>query len=320
MSATSESSAVPDKSAVTKPVAQVGIGLPVYNGQRYVREAIDTILAQTYTDFTLYVSDNGSTDDTQSICEDYASRDSRVVYHREPNNRGAAWNYNKVREMSVSEPFFKWMADDDVHDPTYLEVCMEALDQRPDAVAAAPRSRFIDGDGREVLRDFRHVPWDDPTSPSTRLRGVMLYPHDDAFAFAVMRRDAVTPLSPFVAMENADGVMQAELILQGPFVHVNKHLFGNRLHTRRSTAATKAKSRVEELEQWAAWWGVSARKDPPAALTLKAFTAAINASNVKGVERARCLKVVSIYGARRAPAYLGDAKRWIQRQRAEKSA
>jgi glycosyltransferase involved in cell wall biosynthesis len=295
----------------------VGIGLPVYNGQRYVREAIDTVLAQTYGDFTLYISDNGSTDDTQSICEDYAARDSRVVYHREPSNRGAAWNYNNVRAMSVDEPFFKWMADDDVHDPTYLEVCMEALDRRPDAVASAPRSRYLDGDGREVLRDFRQIPWDDPTSPSNRLRGVMLFPHDDAFAFAVMRRAAVTPLSPFVPMENADGVMQAELVLRGPFVHVNKHLFGNRLHTRRSTAATKAKSREEELEQWTAWWGATARKnEPPAALTLKAFTAAINASDVRGAERARCLKIVSIYAARRAPAYLGDAKRWIKQKRA----
>jgi glycosyltransferase involved in cell wall biosynthesis len=296
--------------------AEVGLGLPVYNGARYLSEAIDSLLQQTWGDFTLYISDNGSSDETQKICEDFAATDPRVVYHREPENRGAAWNYNHVRDMSTAEPFFKWLADDDVHDPTYLEECMAALRERPDAVAAAPRSRFIDGDGREVMRDFRQVPWDDPTSAAVRLRGVMLSPHDDTFAFAVMRREALAKVSPFVPIENADGIMQAELVLQGPFVQVDRHLFANRLHSRRSTAATKAQSREEELAKWTSWWGASVKSSaPPSSATLRALCAAIEASDLDRLERARCYRVAAIYAARRVPAYVADAKRWVQQRR-----
>ena len=64
---------------------RVSIGMPVYNGQRFLREVLDSILAQTFADFELIISDNGSTDETESICREYAARDPRVSYH--PNDR-----------------------------------------------------------------------------------------------------------------------------------------------------------------------------------------------------------------------------------------
>ena len=69
---------------------RVSIGLPVYNGAVWLSEAIDSLLAQTYGDFELIISDNGSTDDTQEICEQYAARDKRIRYERHETNRGLA--------------------------------------------------------------------------------------------------------------------------------------------------------------------------------------------------------------------------------------
>src|SRR3954470_15735733 len=85
----------------------VSIGLPVYNGARYIAEALESLLAQTYTAFELIISDNGSTDATRSICEEFAARDGRVRYVRHETNRGLAWNWNHVFELS-RRPYFKW--------------------------------------------------------------------------------------------------------------------------------------------------------------------------------------------------------------------
>src|SRR5579871_3942080 len=112
---------------------RVSIGLPVHNGERYLREAIDSLLAQTYRDFELIISDNGSTDGTEAICRAYAAADPRIRYYREEQNRGCAWNWNRVFALARGE-IFKWAAHDDVCAPRLVERCLEALDRCPEAV------------------------------------------------------------------------------------------------------------------------------------------------------------------------------------------
>src|SRR5688572_10868700 len=97
---------------------RVSIGLPVYNGENYLAEAIDSILAQTFEDFELIISDNASTDRTQEICEAYAAKDGRIRYYRSEVNKGSAWNFNRVFELARGE-YFKWAAHDDYIAPEY---------------------------------------------------------------------------------------------------------------------------------------------------------------------------------------------------------
>jgi len=106
---------------------RVSIGLPVYNGENYLEEAIDSILAQTYKDFELIISDNASTDRTPDICQAYANKDPRIRYYRNEKNIGAAVNFNRVFELSSSE-YFKWAAHDDIIAPDYISECIEILD------------------------------------------------------------------------------------------------------------------------------------------------------------------------------------------------
>ena len=91
---------------------RVSIGLPVYNGERFLPQALDSILAQTFEDFELIISDNASTDTTEEICRTYATQDQRIHYHRHEQNRGAAWNFNYIVPLARGE-YFKWAADDD---------------------------------------------------------------------------------------------------------------------------------------------------------------------------------------------------------------
>src|SRR5690242_6344650 len=98
---------------------KVSIGLPVYNGERFLAEAIDSVLAQTFTDFELIISDNASTDRTPEICKAYAEKDSRIRYYRNEENQGASWNFNRVFELSRGM-CFQWLAHDDYIAPGFL--------------------------------------------------------------------------------------------------------------------------------------------------------------------------------------------------------
>lgn len=97
----------------------VSIGMPVYNGAQYIREALDSLLAQTFTDFELIISDNASSDMTQGICEEYARRDSRIRYVRQGENKGAAANFRFVLDCARAD-LFMWAAYDDLWAPNYL--------------------------------------------------------------------------------------------------------------------------------------------------------------------------------------------------------
>lgn len=87
--------------------------MPVYNGKAFIREAIDSLLAQTFTDFELIISDNASTDGTDASCRKYAERDSRIRYVRQPENRGAVTNFQFVLDEAVGK-YFMWAAADDM--------------------------------------------------------------------------------------------------------------------------------------------------------------------------------------------------------------
>ena len=98
----------------------VSIGMPIYSGERYIREALDSLLAQTFTDFELIISDNASSDRTESICREYAERDARIIYFRQEENIGAAGNFQFVLDRAQSD-LFMWAAHDDVWAKNYLK-------------------------------------------------------------------------------------------------------------------------------------------------------------------------------------------------------
>lgn len=106
--------------------ALVSIGMPVYNGEKYIRTALDCLLAQTHSNFRLLISDNASTDNTEAICREYQQRDTRIVYIRQPRNLGAAGNFQFTLDHAEGE-FFMWAAYDDYWAPRFLETALDLL-------------------------------------------------------------------------------------------------------------------------------------------------------------------------------------------------
>jgi glycosyltransferase involved in cell wall biosynthesis len=121
----------------------VSIGLPVFNGERYLDRTLSSLLAQTVSDLELIISDNASTDDTQAICEKFARRDARVRYVRQPKNIGAPRNWNFVAYEARGE-FFKWATASDLCAPNALERCVEILRMDPAIVLCYGYTQFID--------------------------------------------------------------------------------------------------------------------------------------------------------------------------------
>jgi glycosyltransferase involved in cell wall biosynthesis len=113
----------------------VSIGVPVYNGERFVRQALDSLLGQTYQHLEVVICDNASTDKTETICREYALKDPRIRYHRNATNIGVTPNFRRVLELSTGE-YFMWASVDDRKPPTAVNNCLEALQRDPQAVMA----------------------------------------------------------------------------------------------------------------------------------------------------------------------------------------
>jgi glycosyltransferase involved in cell wall biosynthesis len=110
--------------ADNKPL--VSIGMPVYNGERFIQQAVDSLLAQDYKYFELIISDNASADRTADICKSYAAKDARVRYYHNEENSGPVANFNRVLECAGGE-YFMWAACDDLWEPTYISTLLQSL-------------------------------------------------------------------------------------------------------------------------------------------------------------------------------------------------
>src|SRR4051812_3303201 len=128
---------------------RVSIGVPVYNGDRFLAATLDSILAQTFSDFEVAIVDNASTDRTAEISRAYAARDPRIQYRRNVVNIGAMRNFNLAFRLARGA-YFKWWAADDLCRPTFLARCVDALDANPSAVLAYTRAVRIDEHGRTL--------------------------------------------------------------------------------------------------------------------------------------------------------------------------
>jgi glycosyltransferase involved in cell wall biosynthesis len=200
---------------MTERTPLVSVGVPVYNGARYLTDALEALLAQDLADFEVIVCDNASEDATGEIASDFAARDQRIRYYRNERNLGLSGNFNRTFQLARGK-YFKWAAHDDWHPPQTLRLCTEALERNPSAVLCASAVAIMDDDG-EVFAEWH--PTVDLRSPNPRMRlHRLLWTLGETHPlFAVMRSDALrrTPgYRPFVA---ADRVLLSQLILMGPF-------------------------------------------------------------------------------------------------------
>ena len=198
----------------------VSVALPVYNGADYVRDCIDSVLAQTYANLELVIADAGSTDETEQICRGYAERDERLKYGRAPGYRGVSENYQAALETSTGD-YVCFVAADDAIEERFIEECMAAHDENGPlelvfATTAEIPEHWHPGTGAAADESYD----DDAlalTSESAPARLTELIRHLHACnAFnGVHRAETLRATLPFGAHQGWDRVTLAQMVLRG---------------------------------------------------------------------------------------------------------
>ena len=285
------------------------VGLPVYNGEIFLPEALDALLAQTFDDFELVISDNASTDSTAEICREYAKLDSRIRYIRQERNIGRVPNHNFLVSQASSE-FFKFAAYDDLYARSLLERCIEALDSHREAIVAHCWEGRIDEEGNLISGLAYSVSADAPLA-SERFRS-MLFDGWDDYMYGVIRTSVVRRTHLYASHHFADRTFNTEMNLHGPFYLVPEWLYFRREHAGRPsdhpgrTQPYTVRTRTAGLDPRRA----SRFRHPSARLYLEyawSYVRAIRSAPLPSAERQKCYYHLARWITWRFPTVLGRA-------------
>ena len=212
---------------------RVGIGMPIYNGEKYLEQTLRAHQAQTYDDFSVVITDNASSDRTRELCLDYCASDARFSYLRYPVNVGAPQNFVRSFQRASGE-FFRWANADDLPEPGLLEACLDALDKNPDVVLAYGKTRLIDAEGA-VIRNYEDNLDLRQPQPSDRFRACFEQAQLVNIIYGLIRRAPLAKTRLIAPYQGSDVNLIAELSLYGKFFELGKYLFQRRLHPAAST-------------------------------------------------------------------------------------
>jgi glycosyltransferase involved in cell wall biosynthesis len=287
-----------------KTAPRLTIGLPVYNGEKYIAESIEALLGQTFEDFELIISDNASTDETGDICRRYAKQDGRIRYVHQPKNIGSAPNHNFLLQQSRGD-LFKWAAADDLYARDLLQHCVDALDEYPQVVLAHSWTAAIDNQG-SVTQAFEYpLTTDSPNAPE-RFRSMLFGSGDDYGIiraddqYGVIRLEVLRRVASLDSYYHADRMFMTEIALQGPFHQTPQWLYFRRDHSDRPQhACPTVRSWCSNMDPRRA----DRLRHPTARLFAEymwGFVAAIQRAPISGSDRRECYRCLAQWTASRA--------------------
>lgn len=208
----------------------VTLGVPVYDGEAHLEPALRGLQAQTWPHLEILISDNASTDGTEALCRRFAAEDPRIRYVRQPENLGAAANFEFLVHAARGE-FFAWCAHDDLRMPGFVEACATELMRRPEAVLCNSAVVFLDETGR-LRPDWADLNFE--TRASTRPeRAQRLVDHMDwVDMYGLIRREALLRALPIEPVWGGDVVISMKLLMLGEFAKIDAPLFQYRVRSR----------------------------------------------------------------------------------------
>lgn len=258
----------------------VSVGLPVRNGESYVCDAIESVLAQTMGDLELIISDNASTDATEEICRTYEASDPRVRYERCEVDRGAAPNFNRTFERARGR-YFRWAAHDDMTHPQHLEKCVEVLDRDAEVVLCHSEVLVVDAYGQPLYR-YEYGPETSSPDPTKRVHDLLFVKNNCYEVFGLVRSSVLRETGLMGAFPVGDRVLLTELAMRGRFHEIPEPLFYSREHDGRSVR------RMVSQSERASWFDTryQGRVTFPEWRTLTEYTKAIHRAPLRPSQRA----------------------------------
>lgn len=283
----------------TKYRPSISIGLPVFNGEHYLESALNSLLKQSFHDFELIISDNGSSDSTAAICQSYAAKDQRIRYSRSRSNLGAAWNFNNVFEKSRGK-YFMWAAHDDLWSPDYLKRCFIELEANPEFVLCYSATRIIDSDN-VMIKEFPANPGLAAAKADKRFASAWRYPPHIP-VFGLIRANVLRKTHLIGNYPSSDKTLVAELALFGPFCGIDDYLFYYRRHEQQSTGTNYSTRRSRR-----AWFDPNKANSPsfPMLRLLTEYAKIIYRAPLELNERVGCFASLSRWIVRNRNNILG---------------
>jgi len=260
--------------------------MPVYNGEKYIKEALDSILAQTYSNFELIIVDNASTDNTPQICSEYTNKDNRVHYYRNKKNIGATLNHNRVFQLSKGE-LFKWAAHDDVLAPNFLERCIDILNTEPSIILCHSKTGCIDEFGK-LMGNYEYAKKFTSTKPHERFSFLVRERHKSwVLFFGVIRASSLKNSSLLSNCIGADRILLAELGLMGRMYEIPEYMFFRRSHPQAYSEKMSHERSLSSKEKLN-WWTQTGKINFPTVKMLFEYFRSVRHVPLKFFERFLC--------------------------------
>jgi glycosyltransferase involved in cell wall biosynthesis len=201
--------------------------MPVFNGELHLRQAILSLIDQSFDDFKLVISDNSSTDATEDICREFERLDNRIEYFRQPENLGGAKNWNFVAKNATGK-FFKWASANDLHHKSFVERCIDHLRKTDNSVLCYTETILVDSDGNEKEQ------FDDPLDASSdcaisRFQNVLNKIALNNAQIGVVRSSVLRQTKLEGLYPGGDVPLMAELALHGKFERLPDRLYFRRM-------------------------------------------------------------------------------------------
>jgi len=213
-------------------MCKVTIGLPVYNGEKFIARSIDSLLTQKYPDFKLVISDNCSTDNTLKILKEFETKDERITLHEQKSNIGVFENWYFVFRKAKSE-YFMWAADDDFYHPEFVSSLVKKMDDNRNVSLGMSATNVVDENAQVI--DTISFKNNNPNDLSyiklamkiTSKKGLK-YNH---FLYGIYRRDMLEKIIySFTEILWADRIFICQIALGCKMLYIDKFLFNKRVH------------------------------------------------------------------------------------------
>ena len=205
---------------MTHPEQGVSVGVPVYNGAKTLRRAVECILEQTHPVVRIHISDNASTDGTAEVCQELLKEHANITYTRQPATTRPADNFRPVLKQASTE-YFMWVAADDEVHPEFVERTFAVLDKDPSLVACAVQVKFVAPDGTERLAAGTYPLSGDVV---TNLATYLSKPTDNSRLYALYRTAALQQAFPPKSFHAYDWAVSAGSLLHGKHAELEQVL------------------------------------------------------------------------------------------------
>ncbi len=224
----------------------ISVAMATYNGAKYLREQLDSILNQSIQDFELVVCDDCSTDETMLILEEYAHIDKRIRLFQNSKNLGFKENFGKIIKLCVGE-YVALSDQDDIWLPYHLEVLLKSMENGVQITCG--KAVFVDEKNSELPKSFDYLMMDNvPESDEDKLRHIMLCINSFQGAAMLIKKSLITKIIPIPQCVSIhDAWFASVACLDGGLEYIDQTIIRYRRHEKEVTFSSRRHSAIRKL-------------------------------------------------------------------------